>query len=209
MNNYLKIPFLVTLSLTFMSGWTHAFGQNAPVEGFYVSTGGGMVVLDSTVSFPATPTRQAGKFVDQGGDGVIFGARAGWGQLVTQHTYLGGEIEGHLPWNVTSRLKAYGAEYRARLRAEVGVFGRAGWSPDGRSLIFARVGFVVPIQRFESVADGNRARPEWTPVPTIGAGAEIAITSRWAVRLDMSYSWPSGVNVIELYRMTAWLSYRF
>ncbi|BDG74074.1 hypothetical protein Rmf_40030 [Roseomonas fluvialis] len=169
----------------------------------------GLVVLDSTVTFPATPDRPAGKFVDQGGDGVIFGARVGWGRLVTQHIYVGGEVEGLLPWNVTSRLNAYGVEYRARLRGEIGAFGRIGWSSDGRNLFFFRAGLVIPTQNFESVENGNRARTEWTPVPTFGIGAEIPLTASWAARMDVTYSWPSGVNVIESYRMNAGLVYRF
>jgi hypothetical protein len=209
MQKYLSMLIASGAILLFASAGSRAFGEGAPVEGFYISGFAGMAVLDSTVSFPATDQRPAAKFVDQGGDGVIFGGRLGWGTLVTQHTYLGGELEGLLPWNVTSRLMAFGVEYRARLRAEVGAFGRLGWSPDGRSLFFVRAGFVIPTQNFQSVENGNNARADWTAVPSIGGGTEISLSRSWSARIDVTYSWPSGTNVIESYRMTVGLTYRF
>ena len=109
-----------TFILFAMTGASRAFGDDRPINGFYVSAFAGMAALDSTVTFPETSTRPASKFVDQGGDGAIFGARAGWGRLVTEHIYIGGEAEVVLPWNVTSRLMALGVEYRARLRSEFG-----------------------------------------------------------------------------------------
>jgi hypothetical protein len=129
-----KILFMIVVS-GFLALLTppssRAFGQTAEIEGFYISSFAGLAVLDSTVSFPATENRPAAKFVDQGGDGAIFGGRVGWGRLVTQHVYLGGELEGVFPWGVTSRLMAFGVEYRARLQAEAGAYGRIGWSVRG------------------------------------------------------------------------------
>lgn len=183
--------------------------EESRLNGFYVNGFAGMAVLDSTVQFPETPTRPAGKFVDQGGDGPILGARGGWGRLVSRHLYLGAEAEFTVPLNVTSRLMAYGAEYRARLRNEAGVFGRIGWSPERNSLFFLRAGVTIPRQSFQSVRDGNDPGADWSVVPTIGIGAETHITRNVAARVDATYSIPTGVNQIESYRLTAGLVWRF
>ena len=180
-----------------------------PVSGFYANIFAGMIVLDSTIVFPATATRPAAKFVDQGGDGAIFGARLGWGTLVTRNIYLGAEIEGTYPWNVTSRLMAFGAEYRARLRSEIGAFGRIGWSPDGRSMAFFRAGVTVPRQNFEAVQDGANTGADWRVVPALGLGAEVALSRHLAFRVDATYSMPNGDNLFESYRLNAGLTYRF
>lgn len=187
-----------------------AFAQESRLPGFYLGGFAGAAVLDSTVTFPATDTRPAAKFVDQGGDGPIFGLRAGWGTMISQHGYAGAEAEFIVPYNVTSRLQALGAEYRARLRNEVGVYGRLGWSPEGNSLFFMRAGVTVPRQNFESVQGGNNAgNADWTLVPSLGLGAETHLTRNLVARIDATYSWPSGTNVIESYRMTAGLAWRF
>lgn len=186
-----------------------AASDRRPVEGPYIGAFAGLIVLDSTVVFPATSTRPAAKFVDQGGDGIAFGLRAGWGRLVGENTYVGIELEGILPHNATSRLMAAGMEYRARLRSEVGLYGRLGWSPDGRNLIYTRFGLTVPKQNYQSVREPANARAEWTPVPTIGVGHEIALTDRVSTRVDVTYSFPNGPNILESYRMTLGLTYRF
>lgn len=184
--------------------------QDNRLSGFYLGAFGGMVVLDSTIVFPATETRPAAKFVDQGGDGPIFGVRAGWGTMIGRHTYAGAEAEFIVPYNATSRLMALGAEYRARLRNEIGLYGRLGWSPEGNSLFFMRAGVTVPRQTFESVQGGNDSGgTDWSMVPTIGLGAETHLTRNLVARIDATYSWPSGTNVIESYRMTAGLAWRF
>lgn len=166
----------------------------------------GIAVLDSTVDIPATPNGPAMRFVDQGGDGMIFGARLGYGRLLGNEIYLGAEIEGLLPLGVTSRLNAAGAEYRARLRQEVGIYGRVGWSPDGRSMVYLRGGLTVPRQLFET-ASGSSAR--WQPGPAIGAGAEVAVTENLLIRLDATWDLPAGHNSLESYRMSAGLVWRF
>lgn len=209
LSKYCRVFVGSALALLAMGGANRAFGADESVNGFYVSGFAGMIVLDSTVEFPETPTRPAAKFVDQGGDGVILGARAGWGRLVTQRVYLGGELEATIPWNVTSRLMAFGTEYRARLRSEFGAFARIGWSFDSRSLVFLRAGLTIPTQNFQSVENGSNARANWTAVPTLGVGAEVPIGGSWAARVDASYSWPNGANAIESYRLTASLTYRF
>lgn len=180
-----------------------------PVTGFYANAFAGMIVMDSTIVFPATESRPQAKFVDQGGDGALFGARLGWGTLVSQHIYTGIEAEGLVPWNATSRLKAFGVEYRTRLRSEIGAYGRIGWSPDGRSLLFFRAGLTVPRQNFETVQDGARRGADWTAVPALGLGAEVPLTRHVAFRIDASYTWPNGDNIFETYRLNAGLTYRF
>lgn len=196
--------------LAFAPQHAWADGRNAEVDGYYVGLFAGAVVIDSTVDFPATETRPAGRIVDQGGDGLILGVRAGWGTMLDRTIYAGFEGEIVLPHNVTSRLDAYGAEYRARLRNELGVYGRLGWVTYGHSLIYLRAGVSVPRQNFESVQGGNDAKSaDFTLVPTIGGGMEMNFSQRLFGRADITYSWPTGENAIESYRFTAGLGMRF
>lgn len=184
-----------------------AHAQEVRLNGFYLGVFGGMAVIDSTVTIPATATRPAAKFVDQGGDGPVVGLRAGWGSMISRHGYAGIEADLLLPIDVTSRLMAMGVEYRDRLRNEFGVFGRLGWSPEGNSLFFLRAGMTIPRQSFENVPGGTR--DTWSVAPAIGLGAETHLSRRLVARIDATYSWPTGENRMESYRMTAGLAWRF
>jgi hypothetical protein len=166
------------------------------MDGFNVNVFGGVATLDSTVSFPATATTPAAKFVDLGGDGLLIGARAGWGRSRPSGLYLGAELGGILPHGVTSRLSAFGIEYRARFTSELGAYGRIGFTPGGGHRLCARAGVSVPRQAFES-AGGVPSSDRWTPAPAVGVGAEVALAPRWAARFDTTYSFPSSNTAIE------------
>jgi opacity protein-like surface antigen len=184
-----------------------ALAEEVRLDGFYLGIFGGMAVLDSTVVIPATDTRPAAKFVDQGGDGAVVGLRVGWGSMISRHGYAGLEGDFLLPIEVTSRLMALGVEYRDRLRNEFGVFGRLGWSPEGNSLFFLRAGMTIPRQSFDNVPGGTR--DTWSVAPAIGLGAETHLSRHLVARIDATYSWPTGDNRMESYRMTAGLAWRF
>ncbi|WP_198377688.1 outer membrane beta-barrel protein [Neoroseomonas rubea] len=184
-----------------------AAAEEARLNGVYLGVFGGMAVIDSTVVIPATATRPAAKFVDQGGDGAILGLRAGWGTMISRHGYAGVEGEFLLPIEVTSRLMALGVEYRDRLRNEFGLYGRLGWSPEGNSLFFLRAGMTIPRQSFDAVPGASRET--WSVAPAIGLGAETHLSRHLVARIDATYSWPSGDNRMESYRMTAGLAWRF
>lgn len=173
-------------------------GHNAPVSGFYAGVFVGAAVLDSTVDFPASGSSPSGRVVDQGGDGVVFALRAGWGTLISQHVYAGLEAEAFLPVDVESRYSVNGTRYRTQLENEVGAYARLGWSPNGFGLLFLRVGIGIPLGSSETSA-----------IPVIGAGAEVPIGQRFAGRVDISYSFPYGDSRIESYRLTAGLVMRF
>lgn len=166
----------------------------------------GLAVLDSTVTAPRPGGGAPLRFVDQGGDGMIYGLRLGYGRLLAGGVYLGAEIEGLLPIGVTSRLNAAGVEYRARLREELGAYGRIGWSPDGRTLLYLRAGLTVPHQVFET---GTGAQSRSTPAVALGAGAEVFVTRQLGIRLDGTWDLPAGRNDLESYRVSAGLVWRF
>lgn len=171
---------------------------NETAAGFYLGVFAGAAVLDSTVNFAGTTSETSTRVVDQGGDGAIFALRAGWGTLISQHVYLGAELELMLPANVSSRYSVGDVQYSARLENEVGAYARIGWSPNGFGLLFLRAGLGVPLS-----GDDSRV------IPVIGAGAEVPIGRRFAGRVDIAYSFPSGRNDIESYRLTAGLVLRF
>ncbi|WP_137124870.1 hypothetical protein [Roseomonas sp. HF4] len=184
-----------------------AAAQEDRLGGFHIGIFGGEAILDSTVTIPATATSPGAVFVDQGGDGFIFGARAGWGRLVTERAYLGIEGEAIVPYNVTSRLNALGVEYRARLRNEFGVYGRIGYAPARDGMVYFRAGLTVPRQSFQST--GGQDGADWTLVPAFGVGGEIHVTHDIALRVDATYSVPSGANRIESWRLTGGILWRF
>ena len=128
----LKVILFVCVGLS-LTDQARAEGPN--VSGYYINGFAGAAIIDSTVRFAATADRPAGRFVDQGGDGLLVGARLGWGTVMATHVYVGAEVEGVAPYDVSSRLMAYGAEYRARLRNEIGAYARLGWTSDGGSLV--------------------------------------------------------------------------
>ncbi len=186
-----------------------AQAQDLPVAGFYINGFAGAAIIDSTVSFAATAKRPAGRFVDQGGDGLLAGARLGWGTVLATHLYAGAELEGVVPYNVTSRLMPYGAEYRARLRNEVGAYARIGWTSEGGSLVFVRAGFSMPRQIFTSTqSHDGRSRADWSAVPAFGVGAEVPVWGPVFARVDVGYSLQHGANRLETYRLNAGFTLR-
>ncbi|HYF09444.1 MAG TPA: outer membrane beta-barrel protein [Acetobacteraceae bacterium] len=183
-----------------------ARAQEDRLSGLYINAFFGLAVLDSTVTVPGTGGAPPMRFVDQGGDGMIYGLRLGYGHRFSEGLYLGAEIEGLLPISVTSRLMAAGVEYRARLRQEIGAYGRVGYSLDGRSLLFFRAGLTVPHQVFETGAEAQSRR---TPGLALGAGAEVLVLPRVGIRLDGTWDLPAGRNDLESYRATLAVVWRF
>ena len=186
-----------------------ARAEESRFSGFHLGAFAGVALIDSTVEFPATATHPAAKFVDQGGDGPIFGIRGGWGAMIGDQTYAGVEGEFLVPYNVTSRLMALGVEYRARLRNEFGLYGRIGIMPDRASLLYLRAGLTIPRQNFEVVQGGNAPGADWSLVPAIGLGAEGFVSRNLALRLDATYSVPTGTNKMESWRVTAGVVWHF
>lgn len=203
--NFILIAAAGMLSL--YSGISNA--EEHPLNGFYAGISAGIIVLDSTVQFNATPTQPARKYVDQGGDGIAIDLRGGWGQLVSRSVYLGVEGEVIFPINVTSRLRTPENEYRARLPTEFGAYGRIGLTPDGRSMVFARAGVTVPRPRFQTTIGQEQKNEDWTLVPAVGIGAEINMTRNLVVRVDATYAIPLGENIIESYRFSGGIAWRF
>jgi len=204
-----KLKMLACITTAMLPAAT-SIAQPATVAGFYINAFAGAAIIDSTVNFAATANRPAGRFVDQGGDGLLVGGRVGWGAIVATNLYTGVELEGVAPYNVTSRLMAYGAEYRARLRNEVGAYARVGWTSDGGSLVFARAGFSMPRQIFQSTqSPSGRNSAEWSAVPAFGVGAEVPIWGPVFARVDVGYSMQHGANRLETYRLNAGLTLRF
>ena len=195
---------LLTVSLAvWMATATLAAGQPrelpaSTIDAVYIGIFAGAIAVDSTVTFASDANRPGTKVVDQGGDGAIFALRAGWGMRISQHVYVGLELEGMLPANVNSRYDANGERYRRRVQKEIGTYGRIGWSPDGHSLLFLRGGIAVPL-----TADDQ------TAIAVVGAGAEVPIGRRFAGRVDINYAFPYTQSRIETYRLTAGLVLRF
>lgn len=204
-----KVKQIVSGALVAVALAGTARAEDSRLAGFHIGAFGGAAILDSTVTLPAAPGRPSATFVDQGGDGFVFGLRAGWGRMIEDRAHAGIEAEYLVPYNVTSRLMALGAEYRARLRNEAGLYGRIGYAPARDAMVYLRAGVTLPRQSFRSVAQGVSAGADWTLVPAFGLGGEVHVTERLALRLDATYSIPSGENRIESWRMTAGVLWRF
>ncbi len=166
---------------------TGFFTTKAKAEGFYVNPFVGAMVLDSTVTVGDT------KLVDQGGDALMGGLRAGWGRRFSSGLYLGAEAEGFLA-SGRSRAVVNGVGYSYAVNDGVGAYARAGWMTQGGALFFARVGGLSL-----GTSQGRQN------IPSAGVGAEVPFAPRWAARIDGGYSW----NRVEHYTITAGIVYRF
>lgn len=148
---------------------------------FYVNPFAGMTIFDSTVTVGGT------KLIDQGGDAINFGVRAGW--LSSGPYFFGGEIEGN-GFSGRSRAIVNGQTYNYALEWGVGAYGRVGWRTLNSSAFFARAGVLTTNQD---------TRPDF------GVGAEVWIGNGLLARIDLGYA-PGDV---EFYRMTGGLVFRF
>jgi hypothetical protein len=154
----------------------------------YAEAFAGMTAFDSTIEIGGQ------KLVDQGGDAVMLGARAGWGHRWPSGVYVG--FEGDVfATNGRSRACVNGDCYAFSLRSGAGAYARLGWAPDdGRSLFYIRAG-----------AQGWNTAQGWRAVPAIGAGAEIPFARTWFVRVDGTYA----ADGVETYQGTLSLGVRF
>jgi hypothetical protein len=176
--------------------------------GAYAGVFLGGVRISSTVEAPAIGPLPARQVDDEGASGFLFGAVAGYGHRFANGVYLAAEFELALPQDVVSTVRIHGREIRARLTTDGGFFVRAGYSWDGRSLVFARGGLTIPRQAFETVG-GREVANRLLPSPAVGAGFELPITRAIAFRADVTYTFPGGENAVDSLRGTLGLSYRF
>ncbi len=158
-------------------------------RGFYADGFVGVGLFDSTQTVGGV------KLIDQGGDYLSYGARAGYGWRFLQGLYLGGEAE---LWGTNggrSRAVVNGDVYNYSINIGGGAFARFGYSPQNtRALFYTRLGM-----QFRDTNQG-------TDYPfAVGLGAEVPVSNGY-LRVDFTYSKASGV---ELYQTTAGFGWRF
>lgn len=175
---------LVALSLLF---GTAAQAQTQ----IYVGAFGTAAFIDSIV-------RQNGvEAVDQGGEGLGIGVRAGAGWNVTIPVFLGIEAEFTRHLNASSRLSP--ADYRATMLWTGGLFLRAGWTINPHGMIYARGGGAATrIQGDETLIS-----------PAAGGGVEMTIIPGWSARVDATHYFPAGEDKFESTIFTFGLTRRF
>ncbi len=157
-----------------------------------------------SVSVPVTLPSQ--RLRSQGGSGAIFGGRAGYGVLLDGQYYLGAEVEVTFPQLAEMRLNLFGQTLKGSLDTEFGIHLRAGWTPNGQTLLFLRGGVAVPRQRFEI---GTTTVERWAPTPAIGVGMEHLLASGVSGRIDLGYYPALEDNQIGSFRGTLGIGYRF
>lgn len=158
----------------------------SPIE-FHVGAFAGMMVFDSTITVGGI------KLVDQGGDAVQGGIRAGISNTGPFH--FGFEVEGFLASGRSRAVIPNRGVYSLDVSSGLGAFGRVGWRTPGNSVMFLRPGVM-----FLNTNAG------WETVPAVGVGAEIPFARGWAARLDVTYAWGSER---EYYNGTAGVVFRF
>lgn len=137
------------------------------------------------------------------------GMRLGWGRVVQGGIYLGAELEGSMPFTATVSQTAVGTEFRAKSGLELAGFGRLGWSPDDRNLIFVRAGAISLNRSLEAPQFNYRSGPDNELAPAFGIGAEIAVTDRVSFRMDLTHARGSGETDLKIFQGAIGLSYRF
>lgn len=204
------------------------------LSGFYIGAFGGYASLNGTLATPATsittnvpvraiiPTPLGPQTVtttvpatiqvppqrlkDQGGSGALFGIRLGYGRILWEEFYFGGEADLSFPQLVEANLQVMGRSVTAGLRTEGSFYLRAGWTPNQETLLFVRAGVAVPRQVIQS---GAFKAERWSPTPAVGVGIEHALTQHFSVRADITIMPAVTDNQIGSLRGTIGVAYRF
>ena len=154
----------------------------------YVNLFAGVAAFDSTVTVGGV------KLIDQGGDALMGGARAGWGYRFVGGLYLGIEGEAFAA-SGRSRAVVNGEVYSRSLDGGLGAFGRVGWQMHSGALFFARAGALA-----------SRTNQGWDTAPAFGAGAEVIVSGPVFARVDVTYVRDSPM---ETYIGTVGIGWRF
>lgn len=157
-------------------------------------------------SVPVSVTFPSQRIKDQGGNGVVFGARFGYGTILWDRIYVGAEAEVTFPQMAESSRELFGQTYRGTLNTEAALFVRAGYTLNGQTLFYGRAGVAVPRQRVEV---GSTTVERWFPTPAVGVGVEHALTPKIALRMDLTMYPAVEDNQIGSYRGVVGVSYRF
>ena len=154
------IKFLVVAATLFF------LAKCAYSQEFYVGGFGTYTTIDSTV------TRGPFSFVDQGGDGLGVGLRAGAGWRPFRPLYTGIELEGIRHIATSSRNSV--VSYRATPLWTGSVFARLGMDIHDRGMVYLRGGAsATRIQGTDTITTAAG-----------GGGLEIVLTERWSAHLS-------------------------
>jgi hypothetical protein len=154
------------------------------IEGF-----AGAVLMDSTITVGGV------KLVDQGGDALMGGLRAGYRHRFGTGLVLGFEGDAWVA-NGRSRAVVNGEQYSRRLGGGAGLYGRVGLSLQGRETLYLRAG----VQWWE--VNGSLSG-----MPAVGGGAEVPFGGAFYGRVDLTYAWDG--RGVEHYQGTAGIGLRF
>jgi hypothetical protein len=169
-----------------------AAGLSVPAQAqspFYIEGFAGAVLMDSTITVGGV------KLVDQGGDALMGGLRAGY-----RHDFVGGlmlGVEADL-WTASGRSRAVvsGSEYSRRLGGGLGLYGRVAFSQPRGGTLYLRGG----VQWWE--VNGSLS-----PMPAVGGGAEVPFGGGFYGRVDLTYAWDG--RGVEHYQGTVGIGLRF
>jgi outer membrane autotransporter protein len=137
------------------------------------------------------------------------GLRLGWGGMVQDNIYLSAELEGSIPFTATNTQTALGTEFRIKSGTEFAGFGRLGWSPDGRNLLFVRAGAINLNRSLEAPQFNYQSGTDNELAPAFGIGAEVVVSDRVSFRLDLTHAKGSGATDLKIFQGAVGLTYRF
>jgi opacity protein-like surface antigen len=176
------------------------------LDGAYVGLQAGSVFFDSTVN---TRRRIRGRELrfEQQEDGVLAGARLGYGWRSAAGLYLGAELEGLWGVDVDGGSSLLGIAYQGSYEGEGSGFVRLGYVLGDAVLLYARGGATY--ERYEMGINGGR-RSASRVAPAFGVGLEVAVLESFSIRLDGTYSPPTGGSFeVEKYALTAGIGWYF
>ena len=137
------------------------------------------------------------------------GLRLGWGGMVEDNIYLSAELEGSIPFTATNTQTALGTEFRIKSGIDYAGFGRLGWSPDGRNLLFVRAGAINLNRSLEAPQFNHQSGSDNELAPAFGIGAEVVVSDRVSFRLDLTHAKGSGATDLKIFQGAVGLTYRF
>lgn len=166
-----------------------------PFDGPYLGVQAGHSIYDIETTAKNPPAGESAKIEGISASGAEGGLYAGWGTKLTPTIY--GGLEAEYSWSgeehKTSMTDATGTgTLKIEEKYNYGLSARLGWMPSTTTMLYARAGWQrTNLDYSASLYGMSGSQNRDHDGLRLGAGAEVALTSDWLLRLDYAHTWYS------------------